>query len=467
MQLCLKPYVTNGVVIVGAAALVAAPIAISPPDIGQPTPVAERSIAVEPKALINDLLNAFAAVTDATGETIANALFFVGVEPNFVARWVQALAQNPELAASIASAVVTLELLDLVDIPSPLINTIAGLLPPQLGQSISQAYAGLFNFIDPGRLGGLLPDPTDGINAINAALLPPLVDNLTNGFLQAVDSVGVSMWGALIFLGQTPNTLLSVAQSAVTNPADIPGLASFLAYSLINPFSNPVLIDSVYSLAIEPLIDGVINIAPPPLGGAAGLVATVKNSLDSALTAILDALPAPVFPSPFVSPLIAPNVVSTEVVSPAGSSQVANFQIADFQIVDAEIVEGSGEERQTTTAEDPADLQASGNVDAGLSTNLGLPQQDTPQAEGVGQLDDKHVRLNVKKVNPVAGDLDDSQPGTTTTTEGSTDENASGAPGVGEPVERSSSDPDPGDASDNDAGGVTADEHADADQGGE
>jgi hypothetical protein len=75
MQLGLKPYVTNGIVIVGAAALVAAPITISPPDIGSPIPVAERAMAVEPKALVNDLLDAFAAVSDATGETISNALF--------------------------------------------------------------------------------------------------------------------------------------------------------------------------------------------------------------------------------------------------------------------------------------------------------------------------------------------------------------------------------------------------------
>ena len=203
MQICLAPYVTKGIVIAGAAALVAAPITISQPDIAQPIPVAERTIAVEPKALINDLLDAFAAVSDATGETISNAVFFVGVEPNFEARWVQSLLQNPELLATIASAVITLELLDLVDIPSPLINTIAGLLPPELGQPISEAYADLFNFIEPGRLGGLLPDPTDGINALNAALLPPLVDNLTNGFLQAFDSVGVSIWGALIFVGQS------------------------------------------------------------------------------------------------------------------------------------------------------------------------------------------------------------------------------------------------------------------------
>src|SRR5689334_18906356 len=343
MQLSLKPYVTNGIVIAGAAALVGAPVVISPPDISRPVAVAERTIAVEQKALINDLLDGFAATLDATGETISNALFFVGVEPNFEARWVRALIDNPGLAASIASAVVTLELLDLFDIPSPLINTITGLLPPVLGQPIADAYAAIFQFIDPGRLGGVLPDPTAGINAINAAVLSPLVDNLTNGFLTAVDSVGVSIWGGLMFAGQAPNTLLSVAQSAINTPADIPGLASYLAYSLINPFSNPVAIDSIYSLAIEPLIDGVIKTAVPPIGG---VVAAVKNGLDGALTAVLNALPAPVFPSPFVSPLAAQakEVSSIEVVDQTDNARVVNLQIADAKVADSDVGKDSGDE---------------------------------------------------------------------------------------------------------------------------
>lgn len=358
MQLSLKPYVTNGLVIAGAAVIVAAPIAVSPPDSPRPLAVAERAIAVEPTALVNDLLNGFANLTYATGETIANALSFVGDEPNFAARWVQALVQNPELAASIASAVITAELLDFVGIPDPLITIVGGQLPPQLGQLISQAYVNLLNFIDPGRLGGLLPDRTDGTNAINSAVLPPLIDNLTTGFAQVFSSVGLSIWGGLLFAGQTPNTLLSVVQSAVSDPSDIPGLASFLAYSVINPFSNPAPIDSIYSLAIEPLIDGAIAIAPPPFGGAAGLVAAVKNSLDNALTAILDALPAPVIPSPFVSPFTAPaqDVASTEVVNSAASSQVVNLRVSDSQVADAEIAEGSGEQGRTPTA-DPADDQ--------------------------------------------------------------------------------------------------------------
>jgi hypothetical protein len=472
MQLSLKPYVTNGLVIAGAAALVAAPIAISPPDLPQPIVAAERAIAVEPKALINDLLNGFASVSDATGETIANALSFVGDEPNFAARWVQALIQNPELAASIASWVVTAELLDFVGIPDPLITTVAGQLPPQLGQLISQAYVDLLNFIDPGRLGGLLPDPTDGMNAVNSAVLPPLIDSLTTGFAQAFESVGLSIWGGLLFAGQTPNTVLSVAQSAFNNPADIPGLASFVAYSLINPFSNPVPIDSFYSLAIEPLIDGTIAIAPPPVGGTAGLVAAVKNSLDNALTAILDALPAPVVPSPFVSPFVAPaqDVTSTEVVNSAAGSQVVNLRVADSQIADAEIAEGSVEQGQTPTT-DPGDDQTSGTADVDSTTDPASSQQDTPEVDDSGTLttqtpkqrDVKHVRLNVKKVNPLADDLKDRQAGTTT--KGATDQTGSGTTDTGQSVDKAPGDSDPAGAGDNDAGAEKQDSDADADQG--
>ncbi|WP_101949878.1 hypothetical protein [Mycobacterium sp. 3519A] len=399
MQLSLKPYVTNGIVIAGAAALVAAPITISPPDISQPIAVAERTIAVEQKALVNDLLDAFALVADATGETISNAIFFVGVEPNFEARWVQALIHNPGLAASIASGVVTLELLDLLDIPSPLIGALTYLLPAQLGQPIADAYAALFEFIDPGRLGGLLPDPTAGINAINSALLSPLVDNLTNGIATAFDSVGVSIWGGLGFLGAAPNAVLSVAQSAIANPGDIPGLASFLAYSLINPFSNPVPIDSLYSLGIEPVIDGVIKTAVPPIGS---LVAAVKNGLDGALTAVLNALPAPVAPSPFVSPLRVPanDVSSTEVVDPADNARLVNVTVADS---DAE-----------------PGLKDSGVKDSGDSgdgAKGAAAQQDPSEADDPGTTVKKapatrangHVRLNVKKVNPLVGKRDNTK----------------------------------------------------------
>jgi hypothetical protein len=399
MQLSLKPYVTNGIVIAGAAALVAAPITISPPDISQPIAVAERTIAVEQKALVNDLLDAFALVADATGETISNAIFFVGVEPNFEARWVQALIHNPGLAASIASGVVTLELLDLLDIPSPLIGALTYLLPAQLGQPIADAYAALFEFIDPGRLGGLLPDPTAGINAINSALLSPLVDNLTNGIATAFDSVGVSIWGGLGFLGAAPNAVLSVAQSAIANPGDIPGLASFLAYSLINPFSNPVPIDSLYSLGIEPVIDGVIKTAVPPIGS---LVAAVKNGLDGALTAVLNALPAPVAPSPFVSPLRAPanDVASPEVVDPADNARLVNVTVADAPLAGPE--------------KDPVKDTVKDQGDTGGDLKAVSAQQDPPAADDSGTTTNKvrangHVRLNVKKVNPLVGKRGDTK----------------------------------------------------------
>ncbi|OBF27038.1 hypothetical protein A5724_02995 [Mycobacterium sp. ACS1612] len=445
MQLSLKPYVTNGIVIAGAAALVAAPITISPPDISQPLAIAERTIAVEQKAFVNDLLDAFALVADATGETISNAIYFVGVEPNFEARWAQALIQNPGLVASIASGVVTLELLDLLGIPSPLIGALTSLLPAQLGQPIADAYDALFEFIDPGRLGGLLPDPTDGINAINAALLPPLVDSFTNGIVTAFDSVGVSIWGGLGFVGQAPNALLSVAQSAIADPGDIPGLASFLAYSLINPFSNPVPIDSVYSLAIEPLIDGVINTAVPPIGG---LVAAVKNGLDGALTAVLNALPAPVAPSPFVSPLRAPaNDVSSAEVVPADNARVVNVAVADTSVADPE----------KDYVKDPGDT--GGDVKAASA------QQDPPEADDPGTTTNKarangHVRLNVKKVNPLVGKLDD----TKTVSADPSNQADSDTPEIVSPVNAGAGSPDTEGAPDNSVDGEHTTENADAGQ---
>src|SRR5690348_6868207 len=124
MQLSLKPYVTNGIVIAGAAALVAAPITISPPEVTPPIAAIERTIEVAPKALINDLLDGFADTMYGIGGTISHALYFVGSDPNFAAFWTKALAQNPALAPSILSAVITTELLGLADIPEPLITAI-------------------------------------------------------------------------------------------------------------------------------------------------------------------------------------------------------------------------------------------------------------------------------------------------------------------------------------------------------
>ena len=67
----------------------------------------------------------------------------------------------------------------------------------------------------------------------------------------------------------------------------------------------------------------------------------------------------------------------------------------------------------------------------------------------------------------MAGDVDGSPGDTITTPKGSTDQAASGASGVGNPVHVAPGDLSPADAGDDSAGGEKPDEHADADQGAE
>jgi hypothetical protein len=80
MQRTLRPYLTSGVVIVGAGTLIAAPIAVSPSAL--PSPV---SIAVAPTAFADNLLSEFKTAMTNGGLSAEDALTDVGLVPGHIA----------------------------------------------------------------------------------------------------------------------------------------------------------------------------------------------------------------------------------------------------------------------------------------------------------------------------------------------------------------------------------------------
>jgi hypothetical protein len=140
--------------------------------------------------------------------------------------------------------------------------------------------------------------------------------------------------------------------------------------------------------------------------------------------------------------LIAPaqEVSSTEVVNPADNARVVNLQIIDTQ------------------------------VDKGGDANPASVQKDTPDADDAGATttttkkpaasENKHVRLNVKKINPLAGPADTKAAAT-----GSSDPTDSDPRDVGKHEKAGAGDADPAGVQDNNAGDENADAHTDADQG--
>lgn len=81
MQLALRPYLTTGIVIVGAGTLVAAPLMVSP-SVMSPSPV---SVAVAPTAFADDLLVRFDSLLTNGGLSAETALTDVGLVPGHIA----------------------------------------------------------------------------------------------------------------------------------------------------------------------------------------------------------------------------------------------------------------------------------------------------------------------------------------------------------------------------------------------
>lgn len=183
------------------------------------------------------------------------------------------------------------------------IEVIAGALPFPLGPGgtgagvIIDAANAIANAIN-GFLGGVLPDPTAGVDATDAFWASDLGRTVVAANL-AVTAPVWALYDTAYYLGYLPADLEATFESAIRNPAEIPGLLSNLVYGLV---SSDGLVGQLIDTFAGPLVT-----LPGPIGVLADNLA---ESLKAGIDNVLSVLPPPILPTPFPSSAMNVNSVA-------------------------------------------------------------------------------------------------------------------------------------------------------------
>lgn len=169
------------------------------------------------------------------------------------------------------------------------IEPLAAMLP-LLGPSIINGVNLIADAINSGLAS--LPDPTSGQFATEAFW----GSDIGSVVLAANFAVTAPVWmlyNTAYYLGYLPADLEATFESALRNPAQIPGLVSNLVYGLLSPNSG-LFGDLLGNVSLP------FTTLPGPLGDlSANIVAAISDSVDN----LLSLLPAPISPTPFPSAL--------------------------------------------------------------------------------------------------------------------------------------------------------------------
>jgi hypothetical protein len=177
---------------------------------------------------------------------------------------------------------------------------IASVLPAPLGTWLTAAVAGTSARI--GSLFDALPDPGPGASAfsdfVNNDFIGNIVDDINWLALAPVYSIADTMH----YLAYLPYDVEATFESALRNPAEIPGLISNLVWGLVEPYNG--LLGQIVDNFVAPLTY---------LPGIGEVIANVYTAIADGVQNLLDRLPTPVTPTPFLSSSAAP--ASTALVS--------------------------------------------------------------------------------------------------------------------------------------------------------
>jgi hypothetical protein len=352
MQLALRPYVTTGIVIAGASALVAAPLAIPPSALNQPT------VAIAPTAsALGGAIDGFDTLVTNGGKSAQVLLNAMGAFPDELSRALLAAADDPQVLPTLGSAF----LYGLLS-PSPVSGTdsvlvgLAKQLPAPLGTSLLNEFRALGALV--AHALPELPSPIPGLGAMEAVDLPPVVDVVTKDLGIIGEKFGEQAAFTAAFVGDLPNNFLRFVHAAAASPEDIPTLATNFGLSEMTDLGNAVF---------GPLVCILEDTLPYPVGTADGLV--VK-----AVTQLLAVMP---------KPAADPELKTTSNVEPQATS------------LDQQRENGGQEEQNTGGSPGTSTfLKLAGPTDPGPTL---VKKNDVDTSSG--------PRLNVLRVNPLA-DLD-------------------------------------------------------------
>lgn len=243
MDLALRPYVTTGLAIVGAAVVAAAPVTAPVAQVAPPA----RTVAVAPTSLITDFLGKVGESVYAAGESVRVATDAVIGLPFDVTLLAGLAVHDPALAQSLGSFLVH-HYLDPDSFAftstvwlfrTRVIEPLAALLPAPLGPSSADPglVLDLVATVTAPLAGVLaaLPDPGAGHSAYDTALWETVPGRLLMAVRQALVAPVFSLVNAVEWLGAAPEQVAKLIETAIASPADIPGLLSQAVHSIADP----------------------------------------------------------------------------------------------------------------------------------------------------------------------------------------------------------------------------------------
>jgi hypothetical protein len=325
VQIAIRPYVTTGVAIVGATALLVAPLTVTPQDVQVPA-VPTVAMAVQPASLVTDLLDSWQTLFDAVGTSLGGGLVnlpgvpvpigdpglfpFIGGFPAQTLALIQNVIDgNVSIPAALSTLIyglayplpvvvgvvppgipvlATASLLSIL--ATPIAAAIADILPDALSGPFLQAFSALGDVVV--RVLSILPTPLPPFPQPAAMALTAKIAPQPTGIQAVLAALQQSAQGTATLLGSLPDELVTLGKLVINNPSLLPGAISTLANGLLSP--NPK-VPSLFNVALGPLINVVLS-QPSPIGGADGVATKVVTALGQVITGVLKNLPAPLPP---------------------------------------------------------------------------------------------------------------------------------------------------------------------------
>jgi hypothetical protein len=241
MQVALRPYITTGIVIAGASALVAAPITMPP------TALSPSTVAIAPTAAALDgAFVHFDSLWTDGGKSAEALLVETGELPGDLSRAFFAAVDDPHLLPSLGSAFLY-----------GLLHSAPGSAHPSLAEAdlLHDAFRALGALVAHSLPG--LPSPAIGSAAMADVDLPHGVDVVTSDFALVGEHFGVAAAGVAAFIGNTPAEFADFLHAAAADPGNIPTLLSNTVLGAMSEFGNA---------AFGPMVCLLRDTLPKPLG---------------------------------------------------------------------------------------------------------------------------------------------------------------------------------------------------------
>jgi hypothetical protein len=351
---------------------------------GLESPPVISNVAVRPASVITDTLLTLSEVVNAVADTVMlgtdlalglnfdweDADFGIGVPTNPLF-WAMAAAQNPGSALSY--------MVQLYLNPSDnyvanfnytypwfmkelVVDSVIFRLPPPLRSALSDAVNGVADSINAALSG--LPDPTPAWLAVRQQYNTPggrLIYAVQNAI-----ALPVTLATAVVYyVGRLPATLEATVESALQDPAEIPGLLSNLVHRALDPDLFEGLLGNLSYNLLKPLMFLPAPIGQSSYGAHDGFAYSLYQGLRNAANGFLSTLPAPIEPTPWVPFAAAVPAASAERNAAGSDRRTAESPNAHGRAQSGRkaVIGSSGADReQTSTKSDNAKKATGGST---------------------------------------------------------------------------------------------------------